>query len=453
MSNSDRPDDTSTPTRSNTPEKMDHTAGHQPSNDTSDQVLPENYRSCLDAIPDLMCLKGGELEYLFVNRAFCSLLGISQEQIVGKRSADIFPKDTARKMETMDLLVLATSKKAEVEVVIKDRLFEIRKFPVNLQDRGLIVISGRDITERKEAEKALLSEKIRFQILSDNAPAGMMLLDPDGSVKYLNARFKEIFGYDTEDITDGNMWYRRSFPDRHFETDISAVITGSNEVKGWAHKQQHLLTAICRNGTQKTVTVEAVQLVSGDIVISCDDKPDRAMGDDKAILKVDYDALTGLPNRLSMERAMRIAVDHAAQAMKRRSLSAALFIEIKDYMELTGKHGRITTDEIVKSLGNLLKDILRADDNGYRCGTGQFGVVFKGISMAEAHLAAERILMSLTGIVFQIGTEKVHLNLGLALVQIDGKKEPGEIFSSAAKTLAKVSAKGHDRINVVDMNS
>jgi diguanylate cyclase (GGDEF)-like protein/PAS domain S-box-containing protein len=430
----------------------DRTIESQASNNTIEHVLPDNYRSCLDAIPDLMCLKGEELEYLFVNRAFCTLLGMKQNQLLGRRAVDIFPKDTARKMETMDLLVLATTNKVEEEIIINDRLYEIRKFPVNLQDRGLIVVNGRDITERKDAERALLSEKIRFQIVSDNAPTGMMLLDSEGSVKYLNARFKDIFGYDTDDITDGAMWFRRSFPDRDFDSDINSVLTRPDEIKDWKNKEQLTITAICRNGTQKLVIVEAVQLISGDIVISCDDKPDRVINDDKVISKVDFDALTGLPNRLSMERAMRIAVDHAAQALKRRSLSAALFIDIEDFEDLVEKHGRHTTDEIIRSIGSQLKDVLRVGDTGYRFSISQFGVMFKGISMAEAHLAAERILKALKTVVFHIGEEKVYLNLALILLQINGKKEPVELFSSALKTLEKVKSLGHNQIVVAETN-
>jgi diguanylate cyclase (GGDEF)-like protein len=176
---------------------------------------------------------------------------------------------------------------------------------------------------------------------------------------------------------------------------------------------------------------------------------DRAIEDNKAISKVDYDVLTGLPNRLSMERALKIAVDHAAQALKRRSKGAALFIEIMDFEELVEQHGRLTANEILVSSGKLLKDILRVGDNGYRLGSNQFGVIFKGISMAEAHLAAERILKGLNGVIFQVGTENHRLNLSLALLQIDGKKEAAELFSSALVALEKTRSLGQNQITVL----
>ena len=83
-----------------------------------------------------MALKGEELEYLFVNKAFCEITGRRQRDILGTRARDIFPKDVARKLETMDLLVLASLKESVEEVTIDGRIYEMRKFPVNLQRSG-----------------------------------------------------------------------------------------------------------------------------------------------------------------------------------------------------------------------------------------------------------------------------------------------------------------------------
>jgi diguanylate cyclase (GGDEF)-like protein/PAS domain S-box-containing protein len=411
-------------------------------------VLPENYRSCLDAIPDLMCLKGGDLEYVFVNKAFCELLDVKPTDVLGKRSTHMFPKEVGRKLETMDLLVLATSKSVEEEVKIGDRLFEMRKFPVSFQDAGLVMVSGRDITERKQAEQALLTDKIRFQILSDNAPLGMLLLDGNGSVKYANTRFRDLFGYDPEDIPDGSTWFRRVFPGREFENDLAAILTRADEVKGWSGKERQTLTATRRDGTQEMVSLEAVRLTSGDIVVSCDDVAERAIIENKVVSRVDYDLLTGLPNRLSMERATRIAVDHAKEAKKRRGFGALLFIEVEEFEVLSEKQGRFTADQVISSLGKMLKGILRSGDNAYRLAGGQFGVVFKGIAMAEARLAAERIQKIMNSLGFQVGREKIRLTTAVTLLQIDGKEEPTELFQLGSKMLTEARKLGLNQIIV-----
>lgn len=417
-------------------------------NNPADQVLPESYRSCLDAIPDLMALKGGELEYLFVNKAYCELLRKGQGEIIGKRAIDIFPKDVARKLETMDLLVLASSDKSIEEISIDDRIFEIRKFPVSLRDRGLVVVNGRDITDRKEAEATLLTEKIRFQIVSDNAPLAMILLDEQGAVKYVNAKFKEIFGYDAEDVPDGTTWFRRVFPEREYEIDVVSAISRSDEVEGWKGKERRVLTAICSDGTQRIVSLEAVQLPSGDVVVSCADVAGHAPNERTATFKGDYDILTGLPSRSSMERAVKNTVDHAREGKKRKGLSALLFLAIQDFGALKESYGAPSGDEILVTFAKLLTSILRTGDTAYRSGDDQFGVVFKGISLAEARLAAERIHRVVGSFTFLPGTGDVQLDVAVGLVQVDGQDDVTRVLSAGERAIAKALTSGRNQVVV-----
>jgi diguanylate cyclase (GGDEF)-like protein/PAS domain S-box-containing protein len=411
-------------------------------------VLPDNFRSCLDGIPDLMCLKGDDLEYLFVNKAFCNILDVNPTDVLGKRATDVYPKDVGRKLETMDLLVLATNKPVEEEVKIGDRLFEMRKFPISLQNRGLVVVNGRDITERKQAEQALLTEKIRFEILSDNTPLGMLLLDGNGAVKYLNAGFRDLFGYDPEDIPDGPTWFRRAFPGREFEDDLARILTRVDKVKGWKEREQQTLTATRRDGTLRMVSIEAVQLASGDIVVSCDDVAERATIESEAVSRVDHDALTGLPNGLSLERAMRIAVDHAREARRRRAPGAVLFVEARNMDVLSEKHGRLAFDEGVAAFGKTLRGILRSGDTTYRLSGGQFAVLFKGISMAEARLAAVRIQNTMNARGFQIAGEKMTLAISGALLTIDGGEEPDELLRTGLSMMMDTRSNGINQITV-----
>jgi diguanylate cyclase (GGDEF)-like protein/PAS domain S-box-containing protein len=417
-------------------------------NNPADLGLPESYRSCLDAIPDLMALKGEELEYLFVNKAYSELVRSGQGEMIGKRAIDIFPRDVARKLETMDLLVLASSAKSIEEIRIDDRIFEIRKFPVSLRDRGLVVVNGRDITERKEAEAALLTEKIRFQIVSDNAPFAMILLDEQGAVKYVNAKFKEIFGYDADSVPDGTTWFRRVFPERGYETDVVSVISRPDEVEGWKGKERRVLTAICSDGTQRIVSLEAVQLASGDVVVSCDDIAGHTRNERTAVFKGDYDVLTGLPSRSSMERAVKNTVDHAREGKKRKGLSALLLLTIQDFGSIKDSYGTPSGDEILVTFARLLTSILRTGDTAYRSGDDQFGVVFKGISLAEARLAAERIHKAVGSFTFLPGTGDVQLDVAVGLVQVDGRDDVARVLSAGDSAITRALTSGMNQIFV-----
>ena len=55
-------------------------------------------------------------------------------------------------------------------------------------------------------DEALNREKQRFQRLAENSPFGTVMIDPDGSFSYVNPKFKEIFGYDLNDVRNGREW-------------------------------------------------------------------------------------------------------------------------------------------------------------------------------------------------------------------------------------------------------
>jgi PAS domain S-box-containing protein/diguanylate cyclase (GGDEF)-like protein len=398
----------------------------------------------------MMALKGEELEYLFVNRAFCKILEKPQEEILGKRATDVFPKKVAKKLETMDLLVLASLEKSTEEVVIGDRVYEMRKFPVNLHDRGLVVVTGRDITERKESEAVLLTEKIRFQIISDNAPVAMILFDDQGNMKYANARFREIFGYDTDDIPDGATWFRHAFPDREYETVVASVVSRPDEVSGWKGRERSVLTAIRRNGTRLPVSLEATQLTSGDVVVSCDDLTEHLKDESRTILESDYESLTGLPNRSSLERAARIAVARARENRKRRALSAILFLAINDFDGLKSTHDVESIDEVLTTLARLLKSILREGDVAYSLSEDRFAVLFKGISVAEARLASERIYNSLRSFTFLAGSRSLVLTIIVVLVPVEGTQEAPALLTIGEKLVEEAKMPDFNRILVYE---
>jgi PAS domain S-box-containing protein len=72
--------------------------------------------------------------------------------------------------------------------------------------------SLKDITERKQAEKQLSSEKTLLKAIIDNIPVLLTHYDPDTNMLYLNNEFEKVVGWTTEEVRNIDMM-EKVYPD------------------------------------------------------------------------------------------------------------------------------------------------------------------------------------------------------------------------------------------------
>jgi len=146
------------------------------------------------------------------------------------------------------------------------------------------VWSFRDVTERKKTEEALHTEKQRFQTLSEQAPFGTVMIDQDGTFRYMNPKFRELFGYDLTDVPDGKTWFRKAYPDPTYRHHVISDWLNDLERAKPGEKRSRVFTAICKDGTEKIVNFISVQLDRGEHLMACEDITERKQ-DEEALRK------------------------------------------------------------------------------------------------------------------------------------------------------------------------
>ena len=171
----------------------------------------------------------------------------------------------------------------------------------------------RDITKRKQAEEALHSEKLRFQTLSDQAPFGMMMIDKEGTFKYVNPKFMELFGYDLADVPNGKTWFRKAYPDPTYRHRVISDWLSDLAEACPAQKRSRVFTATCKDGSKKIVNFISVRLETGENLVTCEDFTDQIRSDEAL--------------RKTEEESRRLARENASMAEIGRIIGSTLKIE------------------------------------------------------------------------------------------------------------------------------
>ena len=127
------------------------------------------------------------------------------------------------------------------------------------------------IIEKKPVKDELLSERQRFQVLSEHAPFGMVVIDREGRFKYVNPKFKEFFGYDSKDVPDGREWFRKAYPDATYRHQVISAWIDDSKTHDPGEKKFRIFTVTCKNGTQKIIRFMPVPLETGENILTCED--------------------------------------------------------------------------------------------------------------------------------------------------------------------------------------
>ena len=150
-------------------------------------------QSMMDNIPGIVFLKDLDGRYLFVNRKFEQLSGLSRDQIKGKTVFDISPKELAEVAHGHQRKILATQSPVEVEETVLypegPRPHLAVKFPLRDASGKIYATGGisTDITERKKVEQLHL----HFRALFESLPGAYLVLKPDLTIAAVSDAYLE----------------------------------------------------------------------------------------------------------------------------------------------------------------------------------------------------------------------------------------------------------------------
>ena len=240
----------------------------------------KRYRALFEGSRDAIYVTAREGEIVDANPSMVDLFGYCREEIIGLNARRMYvdPEDRRKFQQQI-----------EREGFVRDYEIKLRKkdgiqmeclltATVRRADAGTIVgYQGiiRDVTELKQIVNELQTEKQRFQTLSENAPFGMVMIDKDGTFRYMNPKFRELFGYDLNDVPDGRTWFRKAYPDPTYRHNVISTWVNDLDSSNRGEKRPRTFTVTCKDGTEKIINFTPVQLETGENLMACEDITER----------------------------------------------------------------------------------------------------------------------------------------------------------------------------------
>ena len=179
----------------------------------------------IQTIPDHMYVLNNKGVYLKVYTSNYELPPAPPGLIIGKTIDDFFDKESAKKLYDAFNICIESGKLqiCEVELLEKGRknLYEVR---MSKLDKDSILALARNITERKQAEKALRLSEEKYRLIYDNSPIGIFSFNDKGIIETCNDNLVKIIGSSREAIVGLDML---TSPDKNIAAAMQKVLAGN----------------------------------------------------------------------------------------------------------------------------------------------------------------------------------------------------------------------------------
>jgi two-component system cell cycle sensor histidine kinase/response regulator CckA len=257
----------------------------------AEQLLKESearYRLLVENAYELI-LVAQDGKFVFSNPRGLELSGYSEEEVTSRPFLEfVHPDDRHTAAELyQEAMEGEGARKTRVFRVIdrwgKVRWGHVGAVRIEWDGRPAALIFGIEITDLKQAEEALRESEQRFRALAEGAPFGLALINENGTLAYINPKFKELFGYSLEEIPNGREWFRKAFPDAKYRHNVISTWIDDSKAARTGQVQPRVFTVRRRDGAEKIVSFILLSLSSGQHTVTCEDITERRRTEELAI--------------------------------------------------------------------------------------------------------------------------------------------------------------------------
>ncbi len=264
-----------------------------------------------------------------------------------------------------------------------------------------------------EIDKRLSSEEMLRMHASiiENSDQGILITNGDERIVSVNAAFTRITGYTLQEAVGQTIDLLRSGAhDAEFRSQVRAALNGSGPWQGEIIGRR-------KNGEifPQSVSISVVRNDNGSIAhafsIFSDISVMRA-SEERMQRLVNYDNLTGLPNRTLFDQLVGQAL---ALARRNHDCCVVLALDLNRFAAIKDTLGSDVADELLRQVGQRWRKVLRDQDILARVGSAEFVAALPSVHKREHSGLVSQKLLSALDAPFDISANRVHIEASIGI--------------------------------------
>lgn len=192
------------------------------------------FQSFMRHLPGSTWIKDIDGRYVFLNLQLQETLSNHQEDWRGRTDIELFPPQIAARFLRNDRIVLTSRRELQVVETwtwkgeVRHAL--VTKFPIFDEQGELVLVAGNsvDITDLRNAEDEVRSQKEILQTIFDHIPVMIRFRDEDGRIKLVNREWERTFGWSLDEIESRGLdLFAELYPDPEYRQYVLNFIAAS----------------------------------------------------------------------------------------------------------------------------------------------------------------------------------------------------------------------------------
>ncbi|MEI6209907.1 MAG: diguanylate cyclase [Desulfuromonadales bacterium] len=339
-----------------------------------------------------------------------------------------------------------------------DFFVEVSIASMILDGKPALFTTWRDITERIQAQEALLESGYRWKFAIEGSGDGVWDSNIQTGVTMYSKRWKEMLGYADNDILPARQeWLDRIHPEdqSHVEESMQAYLDGRTEIYVVEYRLR------CKDGSYKWILSRGMvvnrskdgsplRMIGTHTDITERKRVERALEEANSKLEIlsITDGLTGIANRRRFDQVL--AQEHARHVRSGEELSLVM-LDIDHFKAFNDNYGHVSGDDCLRRIARAIAGCTtRPADLSARYGGEEFACILPETDLNGAIAIAEKIRSAIIALAIpnkgSTTAACVTASLGVATVQCTAERTPDEIVAQVDKLLYVAKSGGRNRI-------